>query len=276
MLSFGILADAHYAKNKRYRGRYCDLSLGKLAKAVNVFEEHGVDFAVNLGDIVDGERGSSAQTIDRSNYRSVRSVLSRYRNDVFHVLGNHDLESLTKTEALAELRAPEHSDTWYAFYRDNCSFIVLDANFRSDGIAYSRGNYQWTDTMMPPEQLEWLRETIRSAPPGPLFLFIHQNIDDCVGERDGDPHLINNAREIHHILASAKRPVVVLQGHDHRGWFKCTDGVEYVGLQPMCEGDDVEQSSFAIVEINDDASIRLRGFGPQPSYALTGPLLNSE
>lgn len=266
-LSFGIVTDAHYAKSKQYGSRYCDLSLRKLASAGEVFTQRGVEFVVNLGDLVDGAHGDGAPAVDRSNYRAVTAVLRKFPGPVSHVLGNHDLESLTKSEVLNELGVSDLA-TWYAFSRANCSFILLDANFRSDGTAYAQGNYQWTDTAVSAEQLDWLQQTVQQAVPGPVFVFIHQNIDDRSGEGERDPHVVTNAQAVRHVLASANRHIIVIQGHYHPGLSANQDGVTYIGLRAMCEGDGVDENSFAIVEVDDDNSIVIHGYGSQPSYTL--------
>ena len=271
MLRFGVFTDAHYAKGKQYMTRYCELSAGKLARAVEVFVRERVDFVVNLGDIIDGAHGDGAGEIDRSNYRVVRRVLDRIRVDVHHVLGNHDLDSLTKAEALEALGATERR-TWYSFSAGGCLFIVLDANFRSDGTEYARGNYEWTDTALSSEQIEWLKAELSRAPTGPVVVFMHQNTDDRPTAEAHDPHVIVQAATVREILAAPGRRVAVLQGHYHPGLHRRVDGVDYVTLRAMCEGDGPHDNSFAVVEIGDDSSVTIRGFEAQTSYALAaGP-----
>lgn len=267
ILKFGIFTDAHYAENKQYRNRYCDLSLRKLSTAVEVFNQRGVEFAVNLGDVVDGAHGVGAPSVDRSNYRAVSGVLKRFPGPVSHVLGNHDLESLTKSEVLNELRVYNPS-TWYTFFRANCTFILMDANFRRDEIAYARGNFEWTDTAVSSEQLEWLQIAVKQAVPGPVFVFIHQNIDDRLGNGERDPHVVTNAQAVRHVLEAANRQIIVIQGHYHPGLSKKQDGVNYVGLRAMCEGGGPDDNAFAIVEIADDHAITVHGYGAQQSYTL--------
>lgn len=266
-LRFGIFTDAHYAEDKQYGSRYCDLSLRKLSTAIEVFTQRGVEFAVNLGDLVDGAHGVGAPSVDRSNFRAVSEVLKKFPGPVSHVLGNHDLESLTKPEVLDELGISNPS-TWYSFSRANCSFIFMDANFRRDEIAYARGNFEWTDTAVSSEQLEWLQKTVNQSVPGPIFVFVHQNIDDRPGDGERDPHLVTNAQAVRHVLTSANRQIIVFQGHYHPGLSKKQDGINYVGLHAMCEGGGPDENSFAIVEIADDHAITVHGYGSQQSYTL--------
>ena len=53
MVKIGVFTDLHYSVNSGYGYRYCSLSLIKLEKIINIFNEKKVDFAVSLGDSID-------------------------------------------------------------------------------------------------------------------------------------------------------------------------------------------------------------------------------
>jgi len=46
-------------------------------------QEDEIDFVVSLGDIIDR---------DFASYDSVNSILAKSKNEIFQVIGNHDLE----------------------------------------------------------------------------------------------------------------------------------------------------------------------------------------
>ena len=93
-----------------------------------------------------------------------------------HVLGNHDMDKVTKEVAVATIGMKARYRTHdYGDYR----FVVLDLNhFKKNGdlVSYANGNYftdnathNWAD----PEQLIWLEKTLTNSKK-PVVLVSHQ------------------------------------------------------------------------------------------------------
>lgn len=290
MIRFGLFADAHYARGKQYGTRYCDRSLDKLQVCLDAFRAREVSIVVNLGDIIDGAHD---EAIDLENLASVRQVLDQSGLVVHHVLGNHDIESMNKGRvlgALGVLPAPGvrpapgvsrpgagaagHDGAWHSFDAGDCRMIVLDANYRTDGVAYDTGNYEWDDTLIPEIELEWLAGELRltgsgaSAAPAPahICVFVHQNLDNRPSADGPDPHLVANCARVRAVLEGAGRPVTVFQGHYHPGLYQSIAGVSYVTLRAMCEGETSDDNAWAIVTV--DEGVRVEGFGKQESYRI--------
>ena len=289
MIRFGLFADTHYARGKQYGTRYCDRSLDKLQVCLDAFRARGVEFVVNLGDIIDGAHD---EAVDLANLASVRQLLDQSGLAVHHVLGNHDIESMNKTQVLGALHVPSTpgarptpgaaagggaaalDGAWYSFDAGECRMIVLDANYRTDGAAYDSGNYEWDDTLIPEIELEWLGAELcltgsaasGGSAPEHTCVFVHQNLDDRPSQNGGDPHLVANCARVRAVLESSGRPVTVFQGHYHPGLYQSTGGVSYVTLKAMCEGETSEDNAWAIVTV--DEGVRVEGFGKQESYRL--------
>ena len=260
---FGIFADAHCARDRRYGNRYCDVSFSKLERCMSAFRKADVEFIVSLGDIINGEHGPDAARLDRGNLRSVSRIVRQPGVPVFHVLGNHDLESLTRTEALAELQASSR-ETSHSLPVGRGRAIFLDTNYRADGTEYSRGNFEWTDSCLPEAQLHWLARELEQNDGAPVFVFAHQNIDPRPWQGPGDRHVIANDRAVRAVLESSKRRIVVIQGHYHKGYYQQANGIEYVTLRAICEGPDAtDDNAFAVVRVRDDGSVSIEGFGAQ-------------
>lgn len=270
MVRFGLFTDVHYASGRQYGNRYCDASRDKLERAFEAFTIEGVPFVVNLGDVIDGAHGDGAAETDRANLREVAGIVQPYPGVVHHLLGNHDLESLTKREVLDELGAAQDR-TWYSFVVGACTFVMLDASFRRDGVEYQRGNYEWTDTALSGGQMEWLQATLTESGTGPVVLFIHQNIDHRLWQGALDPHILTQAPHIRALLEHSGRQVIVFQGHYHPGYHQRIEGVDYVTLRAMCEGDGHLDNAYAIVTVEDDRSVIIRGADAQGSLRIPGP-----
>ena len=285
MMRFGLFTDAHYAVGKQYGTRFCDRSLDKLRVCLHSFRARGVDFVVNLGDIINGAHD---EAVDLANLAAVREVLDRSGLAVHHVLGNHDLESMSKARVLGALGVPPgpgagcapRDGAWYSFSAGGCRMLVLDANYRADGVAYDSGNYGWEDSYIPQVELEWLADELgltatavtsaaSSAAAGRLhtFVFVHQNLDDRPSQEGRDPHVAANRHEVRAVLERADHPVTVFQGHYHPGLYQSIDAVSYVTLRAMCEGQTSEDNAWAVVTV-DEAGARVEGFARQESYLL--------
>ncbi|KAL6644378.1 hypothetical protein ACP70R_015986 [Stipagrostis hirtigluma subsp. patula] len=134
LFSFGVIADVQYADipdGRSFLGvpRYYRHSIAVLRRAVQHWNAHGgVRFCVNFGDIVDGFCPK-----DRS-LAAVQAVVREFDGfhggPTYHMLGNHCLYNLPRSELVSVLRMPTSSPAraYYDFspwpgYR----FVVLDA-----------------------------------------------------------------------------------------------------------------------------------------------------
>ena len=99
--------------------------------------------------------------------------------------------------------------------------------------------------------------------------FVHQNLHD-----EKDSHGVKNAQEVRKVLESAGNVLAVFQGHNHPGAHKKISGIHYFTLRAMVEGsigEDRRNSSYAVVSIDKNHRITIRGFGKQ--FANGRPLL---
>lgn len=262
---FTVLADTHYADlDDTDRPRFFRSSLGNMRAVAEDLAAEGGDFLVHLGDVIQ-ERGSFGPT--SAALAEADAALAAFSGPRHYVLGNHDAVDFTKNEFLG-LTAGAARATQYHFDEAGFRFIVLDTCFRSDGVAYRRGNFNWTDTYLPPRNLAWLERTLaRARVDGlPCVVFAHQNV---VG--DDARFILSNAAEVRSVLESAGNVVLVLQGHRHANYFFAAGGVQYVTLPATVNAAD---SAGMLVEIDDETGIRLTGLTPrQPDYLFPAPPL---
>ena len=132
---------------------------------------------LELGDFKDQDK-PPAEKKTLSYLQAVEKVLKRFNGPTYHVLGNHDLDSISKEQFLKQVDNTniDSNRSYYSFDSNGLHHIVLDANYRTDGADYERGNFDWTDANIHPKELDWLKQDLTSTP-RPVILFIHQLLD---------------------------------------------------------------------------------------------------
>jgi len=236
-MKIGLFADPHYATKKTACiTRRPSLSFRKATEAVRAFRDAGVRFIVCLGDLIDSD---FSRKQEEKNLAEIGELLVSSGIPCYCCMGNHDAFIFSK-EAFAQISGLTAAPR--SFSDENKLFILLDACYHSDGSAYSCKNTDWTDSFIPNEQVEWLKNTLQSSSAAKVTVFIHQNLDPTVEER----HIIKNAAQIREILERDGRVKTVYQGHYHPGKTTVHNHIRYVTLKAMCEGDD---NSYIIIDI---------------------------
>jgi predicted phosphodiesterase len=251
---FGIVTDCHYADADTRNGRYYRQSLEKLAECVELMNAKKVDFLIELGDFKD-ENKKPVEEKTIAHLRAIEQVFQQFTGPTYHVLGNHDMDSISKEQFLANVdnTGIDPRRSYYSFVLGGFHFVVLDANFRKDGVAYDHGNFNWASANVPEHELEWLGEDLGRAR-GPVIVFIHQLLAG-VGT-----HRVKNAREVRSILESSGKVAAVFQGHKHKGMYSQIEGIHYYALKALVEGSGDENNAYAIVEILPDGIIAITGY----------------
>jgi len=251
---FGIVTDCHYADADTVGTRYYRHSLDKLGECVELMNEQQVDFLVELGDFKDQDSPPVEQKT-LSYLQAIESVFCKFDGPAYHVLGNHDADSLSKAQFLTNIKNtgidPDRS--YYSFDSNSVHFVVLDANYKSDGTDYDHGNFDWTDANVPPAELQWLRRDL-AASRGAVIVLVHQLLDGA------GLHYVKNATEVRQILEQSGRVLAVFQGHRHDGGYSLIEGIHYYTLKAMVEGPGPENNTYAIVEVRPDLSITITGY----------------
>lgn len=242
---FGMLADPHYADSDARGTRFYRESLAKVRECVDRMNAEGVDFLIELGDFKDqDEPPLEADTLRY--LAAIEAELQRFSGPAFHVLGNHDMDSISKPQFLDAIDNPgvRNGASHYSFDRGDLHFVVLDACFRADGASYDHGDFDWRDTNIPPPQLDWLAADLAAHAEAPTILFCHQRLD---GEGDV---FVNNADEVRLLLRRRGNVIAAFHGHDHAGAHSEIDNVHYYTLRAVVEGSGPDNNSYAVVEIN--------------------------
>lgn len=262
-LRFGIIADLHYADIDPSGTRSYRESLAKLEECIKVMNYQRADFLVELGDFKDQDKINPAEGKTLSYLQRIEGVFRKFDGRRYHVLGNHDVDSLSKSQFLKAARntgiPPDQS--YYSFAVKGVRFIVLDADFRSDGTSYDHGHFAWEDANIPAAELDWLKQELTSSSK-PAMIFIHHQLD---GE---GAYYVKNAAEVRRALESSSRVLAVIQGHRHEGQLNIMNHIPFYTLKAAVEGSGAGNNSYALVEIDRDFNIRISGFRKAVSVRL--------
>lgn len=253
LLSVALVTDLHYSDKAPSGTRYYRETPAKLAEAAAQFKNSKPALIVELGDLID-----AAESVEQElgYLKTINREFAAICEDRHYVLGNHCVDTLTKEEFLG---AVGQQKSYYSFERAGCHLIVLDACFRSDGRPYGRKNSAWDDANIPPEELEWLTEDLRSAA-GPVIVLAHQRLDG------NDRHCVKNAAEIRRILEDSGKVLAVFQGHSHQNDYRSIADIHYCTLAAMVEGSGAASNGYSLLDIYSDRTLVVRGFRRQTSY----------
>ena len=266
-LRFGVITDSHYADREPSGTRYYRDSMLKMQEAIREFNRSGLDFVIELGDMKDTTKDSAAEPTLRF-LDAIEREFKRFDGPSYHVLGNHDMDCLTKEEFLAHTTNEGRTTgrSYYSFSARGYRCIVLDDNFNLDGGPYSRGNFDWTKAMIPQEELEWLEQELAAHSKQATLIFVHQMLDSF--STVSRKLCVSNAEKVVEILERNEQVLAVIQGHHHPGHHSQRAGIHYLTLNGMIEKSAPEHNSYAIVEVMPGGDILVEGFRDCPDRVM--------
>jgi manganese-dependent ADP-ribose/CDP-alcohol diphosphatase len=251
LFNFAVIADIQYADKPAWTegGRYFRESLDRLAEAVTAINATRPAFAIQLGDIIDGQDtpAKSLADLDR-----VLGVYDRLRPPHYHVLGNHCLAA-GRSALLAKLGLRRAYYDFTSQAAPGWRFLVLDGNAPGDSPAAA-------------PQLRWLTETLAqaSARKERVVVFSHFALlaEAAPYDRMAQPAPLLSRIE------QAGCVVAYFAGHEHGGGYAFRNGIHHVTMTAMVTAP--KDGAWGTVEVYADR-LRLVGHGRQPSMTLSVP-----
>lgn len=253
----GLITDLHYADKETRGSRHYRDSKEKIKDAVGYFNEKKPAFVIELGDFID--RAVDVETELRY-LKVIEKEYSKLKCDRYYVFGNHCLDTLKKEEFIAHtgMKAPH-----YSFDAGGYHFVVLDACYNSKGEAYERRNFKWNDANVPKAELDWLREDLKKTKK-PTIVFSHQRVDPSGN------YEIKNAGEVRKVLEDSGKVRAVFSGHSHKNEYQLVGGIHYCVVRAMVEGAGKKNSGYAMLRLEGDGKLMVKGFVKQDDYAIDG------
>lgn len=261
LLTLGLLTDVHYADKDTRGSRFYRDSLAKGQEAAAFFKEKKPTAVICLGDVIDAAKTVEEET---TYLKAIAKVLDESGVTRHHVLGNHCVATLTKEEFF------EHSGQavkkgYYSVDLNGVHVVILDACFNKKMEAYERDNFQWSDANIPPAELVWLKEDLAGTEL-PVVVFAHQRLD----LEPKNHHAVKQSPEVRKILETSGKVKAVFQGHSHKNELHEVGGIPYCTLKAMVEGGGEKNSSYSLLEVFADGSLKLKGFRTQVDREFGG------
>lgn len=286
ILRAGIITDMHKTSRADSSTRIYSAASDKMKVFINAMQKEKPAFIIELGDFVDTlARG----TDPAANLRGIEALFTSFEGPAYHVLGNHDFDNLRREDFLSGITNTgiEKGRTYYSFDAGAMHCIVLDADYTPGQFRPYDMNtpedtfWTWVDTIIPPHEMEWLKEDLKKTEK-PVLVFSHQTLDR-VDEQD---HNIKNASAVRAILEESGKVLAVISGHDHQGGYSNIRGIHYVVLNGNVGVNDTRtwestsaekgrglknDNQFCILEVHRRGktyTLSFKGYGRQPGYEL--------
>ncbi len=260
-VTFGLMSDVHYANKPSQDSWTYSQSLAKLSECIDTMNKYKVDFVIETGDFKDMAYPGDKKKV-LYDLSTIENIFTRFEGKRFHVMGNHDMDFITKQEFLGIARnSGIRSDrSYYSFNDGGIHFVVLDACFDSVGNDYANGNFAWSDCNIPQEEFEWLKNDLNGTL-NPVVVLTHHLLDGR------GIYTIRNAPQVRAILEKSRKVICVFQGHYHEGRYSQINNIHYYTMRSMVGGDFPESSSYAMVKISPQ-TIQITGFHRAVSLTL--------
>lgn len=286
LLKAGIITDMHRTTKADSTTRVYSASMNKMKVFIEAMKKEKPAFIIELGDFVDT---LAPGTDPAANLREIESLFTSFGGPAYHVLGNHDFDNLKREAFLSGVTNTgiEQGKTYYSYDAGGVHCIVLDADYTPGKFRPYDMNtpedtfWTWVDTIIPPQELEWLKADLGKTDK-PVLVFSHQTLDRV----DTQDHNIKNASAVRAVLEESGKVLAVISGHDHQGGYSNIKGIHYVALNGNVgvndyrtwdvtsaeKGLDIHKDNqFCILEITRKGKtykLNFEGRGRQPSYRL--------
>lgn len=266
---FGIITDLHYAQRDPVTTKFYSSSLEKARASIDHLNELSLEFLVCDGDLKDlNPDDEDIQNKTLEYLRLIEAELTRFKGRTYHVIGNHDIDAITKAQFLERVQnsgIPSDQGRYYSFDASGIHYVVLDANFYKDGRDHANTSfdpeYKWYEPFIPESELEWLENDLKNATGKNTIVFVHQRVD--ASEPAPSQLTVINAPEVRKIFETHGDVLAVFHGHDHAAVASpsITNGIIYYTLKAVVEGPFPENNAYAAVSIHDDCTLEILGFG---------------
>ncbi len=259
----GVVTDTHY-KRTGYYSEAANVAL----EIVDIFNTEDVNIVLHLGDVYDGNFFPDGTEQEKENdYLADKTIYEAMWQNInapmYWMIGERDISGITDE-----------------FFIDNCGYCQK-ANFTFDlddwrFICYS--NIDGPDYSATVETLIWLENALENARLAnkKIIVCTHCRTDQnypgeppaYIKDDEPDAYFSFNAYEqrakINSAVMAGANVKYVFQGHHHTNAHAVIEGIEYYTFKNAGI-----TGSYSVIEIQDDNSLKILGYGEQDSYGIT-------
>ena len=232
--TFAVMADVQYADKPAWKEgcRYFRESLDRLKDAVAAINAGRPAFAIQLGDVIDGQDtpAKSIADLDR-----VLGIYSRIRVPRYHVVGNHCLAAGGRSALQPKLGLRRAYYDFTSSAAPGWRFLVLDGNDPGGSPAAE-------------PQLRWLTETLAQATARKerVVVFSHFAL-----VAEAAPHdRMEQPEPVLSRIEQAGCVVACFAGHEHGGGYALRNGIQHVTMTGMVTAP--QDGAWGTVEVYAD------------------------
>ncbi|MFB6252051.1 MAG: metallophosphoesterase [Halobellus sp.] len=238
MSKVAIISDVHL------RDDHASAVTDAIESTVETLAARDPDHTFVLGDLIE-DGGSKA--VDEANVARVRECLSGIPAPITYLLGNHDVEHLTRADLASIL---DQDDFYGTVEVGDVPFLYLDTtNEETPGARGSVGRTQWN----------WLAETLSSLKPArPVVLCHHPlgafDLADNVWFSDYPERAVaTDRKEVLDLITRSHGIRGTISGHIHQTELSRFRGIDHVSINAFSkETPDIPVTgTYADVRIDD-------------------------
>lgn len=269
VIRFGLITDTHaHDIDSPLEGKWMSNTQERLATFTAAMNAWAPDFVIELGDFINGwvvlgaEPGDPARIPDILTW--AEDLYQAFDGPAYHVIGNHDLYNLSKSQVLSILGMEA---TFYSFDVGSYHFVILDVQHAADGTDLAN-TYTGVAGFVPESELNWLRSDLASTNL-PTLICVHQPLDEGVEDIEAwGRATVLNQNALRDVFAEDGDVIAVLQGHEHANRYQLLDGIHFVTFEAMV--DQGTPPTWAQVSLDPATrTLTIEGVGVQASLALT-------
>jgi len=269
VIRFGLITDTHaHDVDSPLEGKWMSHTQDRLSAFTAAMNAWAPDFIIELGDFINGWVVLGADPGDPARIPDVlawaNGLYTAFEGPAYHVIGNHDLYNLDKTQYLDILGMDATS---YSFNVGAYHFVVLDVQHAADGSDLAN-TYTGVAGFVPENQFEWLRQDLASTDLASIIC-VHQPLNESAEDIDAwGRATVLNQDALRDLFVEDGDIIAVLQGHEHTNGYQIIDGIHYITFEAMVDQDT--PPTWAQISL-DPASqtLVIEGVGVQASLELS-------
>lgn len=249
-LKLALITDIHHGPSEH--GKQGDQALSLLEDFVTASNLYKPDLVIDMGDRISDIDKEGDFALEQE----VISIFNKLDAPHVHLLGNHDLEHLSREDNEAAL---------------GLSVASQSIDLKNHHLIFWQPNARFPEFVATAEQLNWLKDDLASTTL-PSLIFTHAPFSD--GAMHSHYYFQNapkshagyqNSQAIRQLINNNANVTACLSGHVHWNSLNTINGTHYLTLQSLTESFTTQgqaAQSWAWLELSDKLHLKVEGNDP--------------